>query len=213
MLIYAFPWLMFSGIKANEPVRVIADDFKSAATILSENNVYGYCELLTALFIKGLNIIPSSNVPSYLLRIFAGNDLRKYLTDIGRGAYDAVLQNAYSIIEQDFEECHVNYLYQMYDYEEGVISAQQAYNLTYTVKAEYKSYGFNYPELGVMFPVNNSKREQYLQLLMREAENMYRRNAGLQGVGEGWVSETLLFRRIEAAFPDTTVVQHQVLLF
>lgn len=44
--------------------------------------------------------------------------------------------------------------------------------------------------------------------IMRRAENMVRQEAGVPGVGEGWISETALFREIQSAFPSEPVQQH-----
>lgn len=43
---------------------------------------------------------------------------------------------------------------------------------------------------------------------IREAENYVRNNNGLPYVGEGWISETSLFKAIEKAFPETNVIHH-----
>lgn len=47
-----------------------------------------------------------------------------------------------------------------------------------------------------------------VQSLYRDAENIVRRNTGMPAVGEGWVSEVMLFRAVREAFPDERVV-HQ----
>lgn len=47
-----------------------------------------------------------------------------------------------------------------------------------------------------------------IKFLSKEAENKARGIAGLPKIGEGWVSETALFRRLEAEFSNTKVVQH-----
>ena len=44
--------------------------------------------------------------------------------------------------------------------------------------------------------------------LARAAENKVRQTLGVPRVGEGWVSETRLFRQIQDALPHLTVVQH-----
>lgn len=44
--------------------------------------------------------------------------------------------------------------------------------------------------------------------MMRAAENEYRANSGLPLVGQGWVSEMVLFRELKSAFPGERVV-HQ----
>lgn len=48
----------------------------------------------------------------------------------------------------------------------------------------------------------------YLHKRFREAENEVRENSGVPRVGEGWVSEVELFRRLRDAFPETRVT-HQ----
>lgn len=50
--------------------------------------------------------------------------------------------------------------------------------------------------------------ENFCRTLAREAENAVRRREGVPLVGEGWVSETELYRQIAAAFPDEQVVHH-----
>lgn len=47
-----------------------------------------------------------------------------------------------------------------------------------------------------------------IKFLSKEAENKARDIAGVPKIGEGWVSETALFRRLEAEFSNTKVVQH-----
>jgi hypothetical protein len=43
---------------------------------------------------------------------------------------------------------------------------------------------------------------------VRLAENRLREHHGLPRVGEGWVSETALFRALHETFPDTQVLHH-----
>lgn len=44
--------------------------------------------------------------------------------------------------------------------------------------------------------------------ISRDAEDRARKLLGLPGIGEGWIAETELYRRVEAEFSETTVVQH-----
>lgn len=44
--------------------------------------------------------------------------------------------------------------------------------------------------------------------LSKEAENQARKEVGLPQIGEGWISETALFRKLESEFSITTVIQH-----
>lgn len=48
----------------------------------------------------------------------------------------------------------------------------------------------------------------YCTELVREAENMVREDRGVPHVGQGWISETRLYREIEAALTPLKVVQH-----
>lgn len=49
---------------------------------------------------------------------------------------------------------------------------------------------------------------QYCFDISRRAENMVREDAGLPNVGEGWISETKLFRDLQTAFSTLEVIQH-----
>lgn len=44
--------------------------------------------------------------------------------------------------------------------------------------------------------------------LAKEAENLARKDMGVPLIGEGWISETELFRKLEAEFSTTLVIQH-----
>jgi len=44
--------------------------------------------------------------------------------------------------------------------------------------------------------------------LAKDAENLLRTQLGIPAVGEGWVSETQLYKRLAEEFPETPVVQH-----
>ncbi len=47
-----------------------------------------------------------------------------------------------------------------------------------------------------------------IKSLSRDAENSVRDFLGIPKIGEGWVSETQLFRLLEQTFPQTNVIQH-----
>jgi hypothetical protein len=47
-----------------------------------------------------------------------------------------------------------------------------------------------------------------IRALAREAESQARASCGLPRIGEGWVAETELYRRLKSAFPETVVLQH-----
>lgn len=66
------------------------------------------------------------------------------------------------------------------------------------------------PPLGVPYWhfIPSGPLEAELQACSRIAEETLRERLGLPSIGEGWVSETALFRAIEKAFPETAVIHH-----
>lgn len=66
------------------------------------------------------------------------------------------------------------------------------------------------PKLSVMLDSFYSTHEgvKAVEALTRETENRLRAKLKLPLIGEGWVSETRLFRALEGAFPQTIVIQH-----
>jgi len=49
---------------------------------------------------------------------------------------------------------------------------------------------------------------ELVKQLAKDAENALRTELGVPDVGEGWVSETLLYKRLANEFPETPVIQH-----
>jgi hypothetical protein len=49
---------------------------------------------------------------------------------------------------------------------------------------------------------------ELVKQLAKDAENAVRTQLGIPLVGEGWVSETLLYKRLADEFPETPVIQH-----
>ena len=44
--------------------------------------------------------------------------------------------------------------------------------------------------------------------VFREAENIYRESVGITRIGEGWISELLLFNRLKERFPNEEIIRH-----
>lgn len=68
----------------------------------------------------------------------------------------------------------------------------------------------NYPEME--FPIyayySAYQKLDVIRGLAKEAENLARKELGVPEIGEGWISETELFRKLESKFSVTTVIQH-----
>lgn len=45
-------------------------------------------------------------------------------------------------------------------------------------------------------------------IIIREIENIFRDKRGIPKVGEGWISETTLYKQIKEAFPDEKIIHH-----
>jgi len=54
--------------------------------------------------------------------------------------------------------------------------------------------------------MNERKLKKTIHRLTREAENQIRRGFGLPNVGEGFIQETLLFQKVQSAFPSLEVI-------
>nr|MCR5791394.1 hypothetical protein [Lachnospiraceae bacterium] len=131
-----------------------------------------------------------------------------------------IIKYAEDILEYDYSHNHINYLFRMYELVPGFIFGDSSSGgYWYTEAKEFDStvgdrsysewYNRHVAIKDILVPVYNNKRPtMFFGALMREAENMYRKSVGLYEVGDGWVSETLLFKQIEAAFPDLEVLQH-----
>src|SRR5579862_360915 len=50
--------------------------------------------------------------------------------------------------------------------------------------------------------------ERHIAKIFRRCEDRFRQSLGLRGVGQGWVSETVLFASLKKAFPDDVVIHH-----
>lgn len=63
------------------------------------------------------------------------------------------------------------------------------------------------PPRGPLFELSAEIEQQALPLI-RDAENTCREESGVPRIGEGWVSETVLYYELKAAFATIEVVQH-----
>ena len=66
------------------------------------------------------------------------------------------------------------------------------------------------PELNFKIKAYYSAYESLdiIKSLSKDAENLAREIIGVPRIGEGWVSETELYRKLEKEFPTTKVIQH-----
>ena len=69
-------------------------------------------------------------------------------------------------------------------------------------------YGLARLEFGLHCFYSSFELEAKVTKLAKDAENDARKIVGVPEVGEGWVSETALFRKLEEQFSQTVVIQH-----
>jgi len=65
-----------------------------------------------------------------------------------------------------------------------------------------------YIEVPLRAYYTSNKVSKIVKQLSKDAENKAREVIGVPRIGEGWVSETELYKKIEMAFPQTLVLQH-----
>lgn len=63
-------------------------------------------------------------------------------------------------------------------------------------------------ELKIPNRILSIEHKTFIKTLVKEAENAFRNDHNLKPIGEGWVSETILFKQIKAALPGIRVLQH-----
>lgn len=205
---YLYPWALIALVLTRSDIRSFLEQYLE---FYMRNNLSGNYDFITALYMTSHQINSSGDkVEGRLFRAFVAEDLSKYMTDIGKKHYSEVLQVVDMLMQGDYDKHGVNYLYRLYDFEDGFIQVGVNEFSHFTVTSIRDAYdGHEGYSLKILFPTYNpTKKSSYLKSLMREAENLVRHNKGLQKIGEGWVSETLLYRQIESAFKSIRVVQH-----
>ena len=171
----------------------------------------GATDLVIAMYIKLTDCDECDYVDPELLPVFARTDLKQSLTEIGKKHYSKVLEMARDILNADFAQSGINYLYKMYDFHYGSLKIDDCVGLSiFDPERDEQPYGEIVPAAkNLLIPsFNETKRISFIKNLLREAENLARAESGLQRVGEGWVSETLLYQQLKRAFDDIEVVQH-----
>lgn len=205
---YLYPWAILGLVLTKKDIR---DYLEQYMEFYMRNNLSGDSEFITSLYMTSHQIYSSSRkVEGRLFRAFVGEDLRQDLTQTGKKFYTEVMQVVDVLLQGDYEKHGINYLYRLYDFEDGVIhiSLGEYANFIVTSKKDIPPETQGY-KLQIQFPkYNTTKKSAYIKSILREAENLVRLNKGLQKIGEGWVSETLLFRQVQSGFKNTKVVQH-----
>jgi hypothetical protein len=208
---YFYPGFFALNFKLGMNDEQIKEVLSSYISFCLKNKMAGATDLVIAMYIKFTDCDECDYVDPELLPIFARTDLKQSLTEIGKKHYSKVLEMARDILNADFTQNGINYLYKMYDFHYGSLKIDDYVGLSiFDPERDEQPYGAIIPAVkNLLIPsFNETKHIGFIKNLLREAENLARDESGLQRIGEGWVSETLLYQQLKRAFDDIEVVQH-----
>lgn len=208
---YFYPGFFALNFKLGRNDEQIKETLLSYISFCLKNKMTGATDLVIAMYIKLTDCDECDYVDPELLPVFARTDLKQSLTEIGKKHYSKVLEMARDILNADFAQSSINYLYKMYDFHYGSLKIDDYVGLSiFDPERDEQPYGEIVPAAkNLLIPsFNETKRISFIKNLLREAENLARTESGLRRVGEGWVSETLLYQQLKRAFDDIEVVQH-----
>lgn len=204
---YFYPWMLVSAVLTSKDIR---PELEQYIYFIQANNIPGNYDLLASLFVTAHNLSSQDYVDSRYFKAFVGGDIGQFMTSTGKKHYDDVVLEITDLLNSDFELTNSNYLFKLYDFEDGYIVVDNLDYLQPIAKKHMKDWDTSAKiKLKVSVPVyDKSKKSSFAKNITHEAENIFRTNSGLHRIGEGWISETLLYRQIEAAFSGTKVQQH-----
>jgi hypothetical protein len=204
---YFYPWMLICAVLTKRDIR---PDLERYIHFIQKNNIPGNYDLLASLFVTAHNLSSQEYVDSRYFKAFVGGDISQFMTSTGKKHYDDVLLEITDLLNSDFELTNSNYLFKLYNFEDGFIVVDNLDYLQPIAKKHLKEWDTNSRiKLKVSVPVyDKAKKSLFAKHITHEAENIFRTGSGLHKIGEGWISETLLYRQIESAFNDTKVLQH-----
>lgn len=204
---YFYPWMLVCAVLTKKDIR---SDLYQYIQFIQKNNIPGNYDLLAALFVTAHNLSSQEYVDSRYFKAFVGGDIGQFMTATGKSHYDDVVLEITDLLNSDFELTNINYLFKLYDFEDGFVLVDNLDYLQPVAKTRMKDWDSRAKiKLKVSVPVyDKTKKNSFAKHITHEAENLFRAGSGLSRIGEGWISETLLYRQIDAAFNDVEVLQH-----
>lgn len=221
---YVFPNLLFTDILLSSSKEMLKKDTDRYMQFAIKNNLRDSNGLMAVFYVYTNKIKKSDYVDTRFFEVFFGYNLKSIMTNVVSKSTDLINSVFHDVLASDYDSCGTNYLYQMYDFVPGALIGPNSHSSVFYYSqaeldkkrpwgSEHKTYKDMFDDSilldGFLVPSNkDQKRKPYLQVITRAAENIYRKGAGLPEIGEGWVSESLLFHQIESAFPSEEVIQH-----
>lgn len=127
-----------------------------------------------------------------------------YLTEYGKHFSEEIQPEIEKELEKVCIQQNTNFVYLLMDVKTfkstrfiGVPNIQTRENL----ESEFKTFFMN------------KKAKTILKQIAKKAENTIRKKHNVPGIGEGWVSETVLYKKLCSAFPSEEVLQHAQPIF
>lgn len=227
---YIDRWPIVFDCIQNKPKELLIEDIDWHIQQRLDNNAGCGGRVVLTFFKHSFQIEPNTQVNTKYFLPFAITNPKKYLTNTGKKNFELVMRYAEQILDIDYKETGINFLHKMYEFVDGEVwiegeeidcrtqeevdSHIEEDNLLgdFGIETSYMGFKSNNPIrlMKLKIPINDIKpgQEAFVKTLMREAENAFRYERGMKPIGEGWVSETLLYKQICAAMPGVRVLQH-----
>ncbi len=212
---YIYPTLLFTDLFMYGNGKQLSDDLNTYFSFMLKHNITEKSVFPAIFYILVNNAKENDYIDSSYYPIFFGTALNEVKNGQDTDAKERILANIPLVLEADYQENGINYLYRMYEWIDGTIAdgidqpPEFFEEKILDTKIPYRQfYDDNFYIDNILVPKNKDDRKKYTSAVIRVAQNLYREDIGVPLIGEGWISETLLFRQIEAAFPDDNVEQH-----
>ena len=171
--------------------------------------LYSFSDILPFLFFQ--KKINRNLLNARLLMSISAN---KYLTQIGIDNIQKVIplidEEIKNIAIEKFDFINYNSLDKFYKSNIKQINSSKEYKIDDKEwhKLNEESLIFHKSEEKYLEELIVELEEKIFREVFREAENRYRESVGLIRVGEGWISELLLFNRLKERFPNEEIIRH-----
>lgn len=125
------------------------------------------------------------------------------LTDVGNAYYDEICRQIKEELNQLFKETHTNFVYMFSEVYENEVYPLDPLSLFWK-----EHIGHNKNNIKLMGRGYGKREQKEIRKFIKKAENTVRDKAELPRIGEGWISETVLFKQVQTIFYDKKVEQH-----
>ncbi len=212
---YIYHSLLFADLLLYGRSKQLSEDLESYFAFLQNHNIVDGTTISVVYYVFQNNIQANDYVAPDYFSIFLNSEINKLKNRKNPDSSEGIIAIIPLVLEADYQETKINYLYRMYEWVDGTITEEIAQPSEYFNESVLDTnipFRFFYDDKlyidHILVPQNEKSRDIYTASVIRLAENLYRESIGLPRIGEGWISETLLFQQIKAAFPYDEIEQH-----